>query len=283
MASPFCIPHLTPSPVSHLENSQVSFNRNLFCLFVLAFLPAVVEGLDKEVAVSATMELEAGDDHDVKLLMSASVDNTATDYLVGSAEDTGSFQGVVVSEEPVDVPGGGTRKLGYQNRRLQVIQFEYNAAVAIQKLGPAPDKITVTFNVNRVGSTVSIPISLTITANGGVQTVAMPLFPLAARSKPDPPGRLTVVLAGLRTVSDANKRFVSYEFLVIVKYVAKNKLGLDLLYNYQVVGDPHFRTWSGERFDYQGQCELALIRAPLVDLAVHIRTKIRDSYSYIER
>jgi hypothetical protein len=50
-----------------------------------------------------------------------------------------------------------------------------------------------------------------------------------------------------------------------------------------VAGDPHFQTWSGARFDYQGQCEMTLLRAPRVDLDVNIRTKIQGSYSFVER
>lgn len=53
-----------------------------------------------------------------------------------------------------------------------------------------------------------------------------------------------------------------------------------------VCGDPHFKTWAGEFFDYQGQCELKFLDAPDfgqgTGLLIHIRTKIQNSYSFIE-
>lgn len=53
-----------------------------------------------------------------------------------------------------------------------------------------------------------------------------------------------------------------------------------------VWGDPHFATWRGNPFDFHGQCDLVLLHAPDfgfgMGLDVHIRTKIRYDYSYIE-
>lgn len=50
-------------------------------------------------------------------------------------------------------------------------------------------------------------------------------------------------------------------------------------------GDPHFRTFSGHKFDYHGQCDLVLTSAPGFDhgegLHVHIRTTQTDFYSSI--
>lgn len=52
------------------------------------------------------------------------------------------------------------------------------------------------------------------------------------------------------------------------------------------VDDPHFKTWSGEWFDYHGQCDLKFMHAPAFDghqnMDINIRTKIRYDYSYIE-
>lgn len=52
-------------------------------------------------------------------------------------------------------------------------------------------------------------------------------------------------------------------------------------------GDPHFQRWNHKKRDsFHGQCDLVLLHqdsqqdAPAVD--IHIRTTIRDSYSYIE-
>jgi hypothetical protein len=51
-------------------------------------------------------------------------------------------------------------------------------------------------------------------------------------------------------------------------------------------GDPHFQTWNGKFYDYMGACDLVLLDAPHFgpekELAIHVRTKIEHTYSYIE-
>ncbi|CAB9522303.1 unknown protein [Seminavis robusta] len=47
-------------------------------------------------------------------------------------------------------------------------------------------------------------------------------------------------------------------------------------------GDPHCMTWNGTWYDYHGVCDLVLIHAPDLDMRVHVRTKARNDYSYIE-
>jgi hypothetical protein len=51
-------------------------------------------------------------------------------------------------------------------------------------------------------------------------------------------------------------------------------------------GDPHFRTWTGDKFDYHGECDLVLVDNPAfsygLGLRVHIRTARIKFYSYIE-
>lgn len=51
-------------------------------------------------------------------------------------------------------------------------------------------------------------------------------------------------------------------------------------------GDPHFRTWSGTKFDYHGECDLVLLDHPAfadgLGMKVHIRTTRVKYYSYIE-
>jgi cysteine-rich repeat protein len=50
-------------------------------------------------------------------------------------------------------------------------------------------------------------------------------------------------------------------------------------------GDPHFKTWRGQSFDFHGECDLILLHTSSfmsgLGLDVHIRTKIRRAMSYI--
>jgi hypothetical protein len=52
-------------------------------------------------------------------------------------------------------------------------------------------------------------------------------------------------------------------------------------------GDPHFKTWTGHKYDYHGECDLVLVHSPTFaggrGLRVHIRTTRIKYYSYIER
>jgi hypothetical protein len=53
-----------------------------------------------------------------------------------------------------------------------------------------------------------------------------------------------------------------------------------------VKGDPHFKTWAGEHFEYHGQCDLELLSDPKFangkGLDVHVRTEIIRSYSQVK-
>jgi hypothetical protein len=62
------------------------------------------------------------------------------------------------------------------------------------------------------------------------------------------------------------------------------RLDWDYCYNPNYIvgiarGDPHFMTWSGEKFDFHGVCDLVLLQSPRMD--IHIRTKKTRSWSYI--
>jgi len=52
-------------------------------------------------------------------------------------------------------------------------------------------------------------------------------------------------------------------------------------------GDPHFKTWKNEHFEYHGQCDLVMISkkdfANSLGIDIHIRTKIVRFWSYIQR
>lgn len=67
-----------------------------------------------------------------------------------------------------------------------------------------------------------------------------------------------------------------------------NFLGFQVCYEVSggSMGDPHFKLWSGEWFDFHGICDQVLTSAPDfadgLGLDIHIRTKPRYQYSYIE-
>jgi hypothetical protein len=50
-------------------------------------------------------------------------------------------------------------------------------------------------------------------------------------------------------------------------------------------GDPHFKTWRGQHYDFHGECDLVLLRSKEFEsglgLDVHIRTQMRRDMSYI--
>lgn len=52
------------------------------------------------------------------------------------------------------------------------------------------------------------------------------------------------------------------------------------------IGDPHFITFSGAKYDYHGECDLVLLQNPGykqgIGLNIHLRTKIEKFYSYIK-
>ncbi|CAB9510310.1 expressed unknown protein [Seminavis robusta] len=51
-------------------------------------------------------------------------------------------------------------------------------------------------------------------------------------------------------------------------------------------GDPHFKTWANKWYDFHGECDLVFISNPKFSqgtgLEIHIRTKARFQYSFIE-
>jgi len=51
-------------------------------------------------------------------------------------------------------------------------------------------------------------------------------------------------------------------------------------------GDPHFLMWGGERFSYQGECDIVLLDSASfgdgAGLRIHVRTAIREFFSFIE-
>lgn len=52
-----------------------------------------------------------------------------------------------------------------------------------------------------------------------------------------------------------------------------------------IFGDPHYITWSGEHFDFQGECDLLLLENPSfadgLGMTIHTRTEIKSNWSYV--
>jgi len=52
-----------------------------------------------------------------------------------------------------------------------------------------------------------------------------------------------------------------------------------------VIGDPHIKTWTGERYDYHGVCDLVMVQNPDfksgLGMDIHVRTKRMRRWSYI--
>jgi hypothetical protein len=71
--------------------------------------------------------------------------------------------------------------------------------------------------------------------------------------------------------------------------VCTDKIQLDFHTNCDSfsTGDPHFKTWSGEHFEYHGQCDMVLAKdlnfAHGLGLEVQIRTKLVRFWSYIKQ
>ena len=51
-------------------------------------------------------------------------------------------------------------------------------------------------------------------------------------------------------------------------------------------GDPHFKTWNGEQYNFQGACDLVMLHSEQfangLGLDIHVRTKHRRSFSFIQ-
>lgn len=70
------------------------------------------------------------------------------------------------------------------------------------------------------------------------------------------------------------------------KWLTDNCAGSDEKHVPSVYGDPHFKTWAGDTFDFHGACDLVMLDNPSfangLGLKIHIRTKISSWWSFIE-
>lgn len=52
-----------------------------------------------------------------------------------------------------------------------------------------------------------------------------------------------------------------------------------------VNGDPHFKTWTGEKYDFHGVCDLVLLHNPNfrdgIGMDIHVRSKLWKQWSYV--
>jgi len=46
-------------------------------------------------------------------------------------------------------------------------------------------------------------------------------------------------------------------------------------------GDPHFKTWHGQVYDFHGSCDLVLARSEKLGFEAHVRTSIRHDWSFV--
>jgi hypothetical protein len=270
-----------------LEKSQVAFKMNLFCVLALAFLPAFVKAQGETLSelpltgfdVTETPVQDGditGEKFEIALEVSGSYDALKEGSVVIKNRDSGSRR---MNTVPID-----------EFDTLNEV-FVFNPIVTIVQTGNA-HKITLTMSVGRKRSEVRIPITISHTANGSTKQCTFAGHSEAADPVRNPArtsGKLWVPLSGLCTDSALIQevtRFTKFSFFVTVlwkNYFIPVLGGGKGSGNGIALGDPHFRTWKGSLYDYQGQCELVLLHAPRVDLDVHIRTKILGSYSYIER
>ncbi|CAJ1968716.1 unnamed protein product [Cylindrotheca closterium] len=60
----------------------------------------------------------------------------------------------------------------------------------------------------------------------------------------------------------------------------------DTASNPSVLGDPHFKTWQNEHYEFHGQCDMVLVKDPNfakgLGLDIHIRAKLVRYWSYIQ-
>jgi hypothetical protein len=83
-------------------------------------------------------------------------------------------------------------------------------------------------------------------------------------------------------------KYVSHLFSIVVSYLLSRSLTTEKAAapgDGSVQGDPHFKTWRGQKYDFHGECDLILLQnkdfETGLDLDVHIRTQMLRDMSYI--
>ncbi|KAL7559155.1 hypothetical protein ACA910_010095 [Epithemia clementina (nom. ined.)] len=116
----------------------------------------------------------------------------------------------------------------------------------------------------------------------------------------DVPDHLDKLVKACLNITKKNGKLDTYEFIYEAEHCEEKKVAKRhrLLSDAQCDGescfvcsvesgkDPHFMTWTGDRYDFHGECDLVLLHGLLETgkkLNIHIRTKIYDNhFSYIE-
>jgi len=89
-------------------------------------------------------------------------------------------------------------------------------------------------------------------------------------------------------------KFINIQLLVLcgvisfatVAFAEENLVpSSERILTFAVAGDPHFKTWTKEQYDFHGVCDLVLLSNPSYEngagMNIHLRTKKISSFSYV--
>jgi hypothetical protein len=133
------------------------------------------------------------------------------------------------------------------------------------------------------GEVVTLPNGGTVSANftDGMITYTPPYWGGASTGVPLSQDTFTYAFQITGDVNTpANNGYSNYATVTIT--ISEDTSGPG---DTSVQGDPHFKAWRGQHYDYHGECDLIFLQTKEFELGmgldVHIRTKIRGDMSYI--
>jgi hypothetical protein len=160
-----------------------------------------------------------------------------------------------VNPVPVGLPANGEIVASCNSTITKVIEF----------VAPEADQNTFL----TVGGAESVA-GLNVTIEDGDQTAAATI-----NWTPVNPGPYVIPLVFTATDTPGGQTVVQ----VLLKYNGCSDGG-------NTGGDPHFTTWSGEKFDFHGECDMVLVSNPDfadgLGMHIHGRTKIHHDWSAFE-
>jgi hypothetical protein len=92
---------------------------------------------------------------------------------------------------------------------------------------------------------------------------------------------------GVVLIIDDDTGYITHQVIMAELPIAELKqYGIcDCAKDAYIAGDPHFKTWSGELYDYHGLCDLTLLTNPQfkngMGMDIHVRAKQLKEWSYI--